>query len=222
MGLVLLWTKALEGRPGHAAGLGLALFAATFFTYKLLVVGAPMLLYGLASLARRRWARDALVRALVAGALALATAAAAHVALAAATGYDPIRSFLRAAENERSFVDPPYLVCLGFDLYDFFLGAGMMTFPLVVLHLRRAWAGTGADRTAWRATAVGLASILVIDSTGLLQGETARLWMFLQPLVVVPAGLELARWAVAERAGVLGLQWAIVAIVKAKLWFLWP
>jgi len=36
--------------------------------------------------------------------------------------------------------------------------------------------------------------------TGLIQAETARVWIFLLPLLMIPAGLELSRWPPRLRA----------------------
>ena len=40
----------------------------------------------------------------------------------------------------------------------------------------------------------GLVQLLVTAITALLPGETARVWNFLVPLILIPAALELERW----------------------------
>jgi hypothetical protein len=52
-----------------------------------------------------------------------------------------------------------------------------------------------------------------------LRCETARVWLFLQPLAVVPAGLELAQWDGHDRALVLGLMALILIVIRCKLRF---
>ena len=71
-------------------------------------------------------------------------------------------------------------------------------------------------------TLIGLVTILTIDLTGTLRGEAARVWLFLQPLVVVPVAMELYRFRWRWRIAIFSMQWLIVACVKAKMFFIIP
>jgi hypothetical protein len=71
-------------------------------------------------------------------------------------------------------------------------------------------------------TLIGLATIATVDLSGLLRGETARVWLFLQPLMVVPVALELARLRWSWRLSIFALQWWILLCVKAKMSFIEP
>ena len=69
---------------------------------------------------------------------------------------------------------------------------------------------------------IGLATILTIDLTGVLRGEAARVWLFLQPLMIVPAALELSRFRGRWRMALFSMQWLILAGLKAKMLFIRP
>ena len=67
---------------------------------------------------------------------------------------------------------------------------------------------------------MGVITILLVHLLGLLDYETARVWLFFQPLVIVPIALELARLPGAGVGAVLALQWLIVATIKSRMLFL--
>ena len=69
---------------------------------------------------------------------------------------------------------------------------------------------------------LGVATILLIDVSGLLRAETARVWLFLQPFVVAPAALALSRVGRAQRATVFVLQWLILVVLVARVPFIEP
>jgi len=71
-------------------------------------------------------------------------------------------------------------------------------------------------------TLIGLATILTVDISGLLRGETARVWLFLQPLIVIPVAIELARIRLSWRLALFAMQWWILVLVKAKMSFIEP
>ena len=222
MFILYAWVRALEGRTAWALAAGVGLFVATFFAYNLLVLGAFMAPAGL--LLRRKgegcggWAGLARTSAACLGTWAMLIAG-----LSAATGFDPIDS-LRAAMAHQAAQEPlmnrPWAVCLHWDLYDFFLGAGMMAAPLAIYAAAGASRGPMPERRDSVLTLIGLATVLVVDLSGLLRAETARVWMFMQPLLLVPAGLELARFSGSHRAMIFLIQWIILAALKSKLVFI--
>ncbi len=67
---------------------------------------------------------------------------------------------------------------------------------------------------------IGLVVVGIVDLSGLLRAETARVWLFLQPLLLLPAGLTLARLPAGGREGLIGLQWIILVVIKAKMQFI--
>jgi hypothetical protein len=72
-----------------------------------------------------------------------------------------------------------------------------------------------------RVTALAaLAAPIIVALTGLLAAETARVWIFLMPLVAFPAALELARWRLRERVAVYVLLFGGAIAVYANAAFI--
>jgi hypothetical protein len=61
-----------------------------------------------------------------------------------------------------------------------------------------------------------------VDVSGLLRGETARVWLFLQPLLIVPVAIEISRLRRPWRLAIFAMQWWIVVCIKAKMSFIEP
>jgi len=97
-----------------------------------------------------------------------------------------------------------------------------MALPLLAFCLYRAIRNWGGGKEEVALSLIGLATILTVDLTGVLRGETARVWLFLQPLLIVPAALELARFRGRWRTALFSMQWLILACLKAKMMFIRP
>ena len=223
--MILAWVKLLQGSRRHALVLAAVLFGGTFFAYNLLAGGAFLLLYGLWFLSRAGWAAPAWSTLARGAALALGGAGALYVLLWAATGYNPALSFLHALRVQGGLaakLDRPWFPCTLLDPYDFFLGSGMVVVPLLFRFLRRSFEEFDWGREEQVLSLVALASILVVDVSGLLRAETARVWIFLQPLVIVPAARELARFDARGRAAVFAVQWLVLVTLKCSLSFIDP
>jgi hypothetical protein len=194
------------------------------FAWNLLAIGVFVVLYSTYFLWRRHCARTALRTLAVTAALGLGVAVVGYLILWSMTGYDPLRSFIHALDEQaaRALPDRPWLSCVVFDLYDFLLGSGMLMAPLFYLFLRHARSRLGCDATARALGWIGLATILLIDVSGLLRAETARVWLFLQPFLVVPAALALSGFGRHARLAVLALQWSIVAALIGRVAFIAP
>jgi hypothetical protein len=220
--MMTAWVKALRGSRRHALILAGTVFGATFFAYNLLATGAFLLYFGLYFLSRERWAPSTWKTVGRTAAVALGGAAALYALLWAATGYNPVLSFIHALRVQgdlASRVDRPWFPCAVFDLYDFFLGSGMVAAPLLLLFFQRSFEEFEWGRADLVLSLIGLASLLTVDLSGLLRAETARVWMFLQPLVLVPAARELLRFDARGRAAVFGVQWLIGVALKCSLSF---
>jgi hypothetical protein len=214
MFMMLTWDHALR-QPRHGVWLGLTLFVASFMAYNLITFGAFMAPYTVWWLHRRSWQRQDLVRCASAAMIALATTLAVHLLLWAATSYHAIDSFRSALHAQAYFSRynrRPYEAVIFSDPVDFFLGGGMITLPLMLLYLRGQ-----PDSTARSLTLLALLALAIVNFSGLLRCETARVWLFLQPLAAVPAGLELARWQDKDRALALALLALIMIVVRCKL-----
>ncbi len=236
--LVLAWHAALErsapdainavgaisarGRAAvAAAGFGLALAATLFVTYNVLVLGVVL---GLLTLDRLCRDPRRLPGVLAAVGVALATLAAAYGALWLATGYDPLRAFGAALANQAELAElwqRPWPRTVPWDLADFLLGAAWLPGLLAAIYLLR----TGPqepDREPDRRRLVLFVALQLVGvaATGLLRTETARVWLFLQPLLALAAALELRGWSPARRQAVYFCLWLLTATVCRNLRFL--
>lgn len=223
--LIVFWAKALgksQARLPDASYAGAVLFAATFFAYNLLATGLFLIYFALYWLWRKDWARAAWVTFLKAAATAGAVCAGLYIALSLATGFRPIASFRHALANQFRIEWRPYLPYPYWDPYDFFMAAGIIALPILVFHLQRLWRQRDLKRFDTALTLIGLATVLSIDVSGLLRGETARVWIFLQPLVIAPVAMELCRFRWGWRISMFTLQWWILVCLKAKMTFVNP
>ncbi len=223
MPIAFFWIRSLQGRLLDGLWLGITLFAAAFFAYNLLAMGAFMVLYALSHLHRSGWRRDSWLALGRSSLLSMSTCFLLFSLLMLLMGYDPIHSFRQALANQGALaarLARPYAACLFFDLYDFALGAGIMAVPLAFFHLRDGLKEFRWDRQEVVLSLVGILTILAVDLTGLLRAETARVWLFLQPFLVLPAALELARSPRVMKYGFFALQWLIVVALKSRMAFI--
>jgi len=217
--LLLLGARLLEGDWRVGLGLGLVAAVALFFAYHLVLVGACLAgawMLGIATAPDRR----ATVRRFV-GALGWAVAGLLVVdgGLSAAFGYHPLASLGTALQHQATVAaswNRPWRLAVGWNLWDLLLGAGVVVSMLALLAVGRA-ARTRPATTGSRWTLLSLGTLLFVDLVGPMRGETARLWLFLQPLWVVPAGLELARRGPGVRVAALAGQAAVLVATLAKL-----
>jgi hypothetical protein len=225
MGLVASWVKALDEDERWAPVFGALLWLSSLFAYQLVTLGAFVAPYGIYALVRSWGDRSRRWRLVRVGAAALGVFVGLHLILHVATGYRPVDSFLRALHNQKQHSlgferGRPYLDCVLLDPYDFLIGAGMCALPLVLMYGARAFREFSIGRRDIVLSALGLSTILVVDLTGLLRAETARVWIFLQPLLLVPAGLALATLSRKERGAVVWVQWLRVVALKCRMWFI--
>lgn len=185
--LATWWTALQRESRAAAAAFGLVLFVTTMVSYTLLVLGVP-----LAGMALMRWRRRSTYEL---AAISLGVAIALHALFALATGFNPISAF-RTALAMQAYQLPllhrPWPKTIPFDLLDFLLGAAWV--PLVPAI---CWIAKRRDVTAWLAV-----TPLVVALTGLIQAETARVWIFLLPLLFLPAARELRTWSAPQRLAV--------------------
>ena len=223
--LVLSWVRALASHsliPKAAVFAGVMLFCATFMAYNLLTLGAFLLLYWFWRFRVERasgldWGK--LLRPAV---IVVGVWAGIYTVLWLTTGFRPIASLQSAMVNQARIEERwrAYLPFLGLDLYDYFLGAGMIALPILILHLRRVIPELDSKRTDIALTLIGMITVLTIDLSGQLRGETARVWLFLQPLLAVPVALEIGRQRWSWRLSIFALQWWILVCLDAKMTFL--
>lgn len=223
MAMILFWVRALDGGVRYAVLLGLLLFACLFSAYNLLTVGAFLAYYTLYWLWRQEWALPSWKSLVLRACVVLAACAGVYLLLWIATGYNPVLAFRKALSNQAriaAHLRRSHIRCAIYDPYDFLLGTGFVALPILFFYCWRNVPRFNWKRIDLVLTAIGLATVLTIDLSGVLRAETARVWLFLQPLAIVPVGLELARlrwpWIVAAFA----VQWWILVCVVSRMSFI--
>lgn len=195
--MVGLWVLGLRtGRPAYAVGSGIAFVASCMFAFNLLVLGAFLVGYSLLWWRSAPGGRTRLVFKQLAWAVTAFTGI--FVLLYVALRFDALATFTSAVRNlrrtqadiARSFPEwaRPYPTTVLFDLVDFSLGAGWVGFVLAVLGV---FGLSGAGR---RTAFLCFGQFVVVAATGLLAVETARVWLFMLPLLMFPIDAELADW----------------------------
>jgi len=227
--LMLFWVRALNGSRWSAVFLGIVLFVATMLAYGLLTIGAFLVMYALFLLLTDGRDHTYGRRILECGLMSLAVFVALHFALWQLTGYHAIRSW-RAAQHHQDVIMAAYFPGyenknvyireIIFGPYDFFVAAGMIALPLLGLYLNRAVRQFDKARSDVVLSFLGLATIVIINFTGLLPVENARLWLFLQPLLIVPVALELRTFAPSNRMVIFTAQWLVLIVLRCKMTFI--
>jgi hypothetical protein len=226
--LILLWVRALQHAKSFSAygwAGGFVLFIAIFFAYNLLLIGIFLLYYALYWLWTQNWSRAAFRKCLVSSGAFSGVCIGVYAALWLVTGYNPITSFLRSYRIQSllaAALHRDYHIFIVSDIYDFLLGAGVIAAPILFFHMRRLWKRFEFKSPELALSAIGIATIGTVDLTGLLRGETTRVWLFLQPLLIAPMALALSRTGLIGRFSVFILQWFIVACLLAKMLFVVP
>ena len=206
MAMLGTWYLALERQsPRAAAAFGLILFLATMTGYTLLVVGLVLGVMTVPYIKQRSmYARIA---------IAIGVAIVCHALFALATGFNPISAFQTALAMQRyqlPLLHRPWPRTIPFDILDFLLGIGWA--PLVP-------AIFGLTKRRWISIAC-FALPFIIALTGLIQAETARVWIFMMPLFFVPASLEMEKWTPRERYAAFAAQLIVLIALYANMVFI--
>jgi hypothetical protein len=218
--LLLGWVASLRvGSDARAVGFGLLLTLATFMSYLLLVVGFSMAVYTILYIARE--GRSGLLKTLRAAILAIATICACYFFLWVCLGFDPIatfRSITYLQEKDLIHLSRPWPLHIIWDLYDFALGSGWISYVLAgTLMLFGLRTLTSEARSL---VLIGLSQIAVVAAASFLPGESARLWMPLLPFLMPATGFELARRPVGHRIAVYTALLVITCAVGQNMIFL--
>lgn len=206
------WIMALRERERFAwlaaivVGLTTAVFS--FCAYVVLTLGAfCALLMGF----RLKQGRMPPLRMIGLAAIVAATVAAFYLVLWLIVGFNPFSTMSTAIANERAIrasMKLPHVWphTLLYDWQDFFFSSGWMSVPLILMGLWRVKT-MREPLLLWLA----IAQILIVWSTGIMAPETARLWIYLQPLAMLLIGAELTHWRRWARVSVF----LVLAIVTA-------
>lgn len=222
--LIFTFVQALHAGRGwyrYAIAFGAILFLASFFAYNLLTIGAFLFYYSVWWL----WKKGAALSLLRLAAVSISLAAVLYLLLWATTGYNPLAALKHALALQRGnaqVLARPYHVFVWTDLYDFALGAGILAIPILAFRLAKLRDDFSTNPNGTVLMLIGLATVLTVDFSGLLRGEAARVWLFLQPLLVVPVAMELARVQWRWRISILAMQWWLLVLIKSKMSFIEP
>lgn len=219
LALVLLWSRALEGSFPDAVLFSAVLVAALFFTHSFWTLGTAFLVMGLAP----RFFGDerALARFLKAGAVAAVVMAALFGLLHVLFGYDhlaALQTSMRIQDRLAGVWNRPWSSTVVWDVYDFFLASGWAPFAVLLLFWKRGLAGQTPRLKSFAVAAV--ATLAVVDLSGLLRAETARVWMFLQPFAILLVAVELARWSEGRRNALFAVLLFALAAIRARMAFI--
>ena len=223
--LLRSWTQAVwEGRRGMAVAFGVTLTVALLFTHSFLVLGCCLLLLPFFAAVFGADKPSISLNLLISSASALLTAGTLFGLLYAAFGYNhyaSLRASMTIQQNLAQVWGRPYHYTVFWDIYDFFLASGWLTLGILAAFLIRWKSGPGAPSFRLPAfAAAGLLSVLVVDLTGLLRAETARVWLFLQPLVIPLVGVELSAWRGRWRYYAWAAMLLILAVMRSRLNFI--
>jgi len=145
--------------------------------------------------------------------IAIGVAIAAHVVFALATGFNPISAF-RTAMSMQAYQLPllhrPWPKTIPFDILDFFLGAGWAPLVPAIFGLKQRR----------EITIACFITPFVVAFTGLIQTETARVWIFILPLLFLPAALEMQQWSRRQRIAAYAAQVVVLIALYANMIFL--
>ena len=219
-GMIACWSLALRRRSmAWAAAFGAVLGVAIFWSYSLLLLGMFLGAYTLAEIATNRAVRVSAVPALAL--CSLLVVAAIYGVLKLTTGFDAVGTFRAAVANQSRLLPAlarPYPKTIFWDLFDFALGTGWIAALLALFALQRVTRRPfGRDLAI---VSLALAQIAAVAVVGLLQTETARVWIFMMPLLMIPVGVELQAWDGRSRAAVYACFALVLAAIHQNMMFL--
>jgi hypothetical protein len=217
--LVATWLRAMrEDDVRWALAFGAVLAAMCFFTYNLLVLGITLGALSAIEIFGERERPPGRVAVHVAAALGVF--AAFYLVLWLWTGFDPIATLDTAISNQQKMLKGilrPYPDTALFDLTEFAQGAGYLPFFLALQFLARQRSAGHPEH--WDTGLLFVAQVFAVALTGLLPGETIRVWIFLLPLLMFPAGLELATWPARWRAFAYASSVAVLSAIHTNIGF---
>jgi len=225
--LTVLWALSLKtNQTRYSVAFGIAYAITGMITYLPGVL--PIFLVGFAWLQHQsdpqcRWSRIAWHIAIAAGVFA-----AFYFVLWATTGFNPISTLRESATQVNILWDkliniyqyPRHSLPWTFftDLYDFALGSAWISFALLGLYLQSAVKTALTPVT--RIALVSVSQFVLIAAIGLLQTETARIWIFMYPMLMLPIGLELAKWRPWQRIAVYAALLLLTAAMCQSMQFI--
>ena len=115
----------------------------------------------------------------------------------------------------------PYRYTEFFAFLDFALGLSWISMLLALMFMIGKIAAKAWDRELLICCFCFL-QVLILMVLALTPAENARLWIFLVPLILLPAGLELCSFSFRSRLSVYFFIWALTAVICQNMLFIAP
>lgn len=223
--LLYFWEQsAIGGRLRYVAAFVATLFCALLFSHSFLLLGAYFVLSAAFAVALSEDKKATWRNVLAPGAIGLLLLCGLFAGAYWLFGYNHVaalRQSIRIQEGLARTWGRPYHLAVFWDLYDFFLASGWIFLGILAVAATRwktDWSSWGPALRAFAPAALGC--LLIVDLSGLLRTEAARVWLFLQPLVVPLVAAELGRWSERWQRTAYGLLLVILAVIRSRLNFL--
>ena len=218
-----VWRELLHRKSvALAVAFGSIVFVTTFFTYSLLVLGVFLVLWLVHHLRERP---DEVGPIAVRIALAVLVFVVLNLALWAIFHFEPIETFRVAVAEQQAFAatrPTTYWRTVPMDIYQGAIGAGFVLVVALVYRFSILFGAEPSGPLERPFLLIALVQIAVVAASMLLAIETTRLWIFLIPLVAIPAGCEVARRPPGERWAALLGQLVLSGVTCQTMVFLRP
>jgi len=219
---LIFWEMSLRKNVGYAAFSALTICIATFFAYNILTIGAFIAIETFILILVRN-KLISIKKILTSGLLFTISFMLVQFITFFLTGFDPLVTLKSALENQErllwSIVRPGGWY-IAFDYYDFILASGVAPLGLSLSYISCNLRHMEFTKRQLQMTTCSLLTILVVGLTHLLPGETARVWLFLQPLLLVPAGLSLSSFKSIRAGAVITFVIILLVTMKSRLLFI--
>jgi hypothetical protein len=224
--LAITWRRTLVNNSAYlAAQFGLILAITLFVTYLPAVLVVLFAAYPF--VLRRQGNSPTSWQATRLALVSLFAFVAFYALLWLATGFNPVAGFRACWANQAGNLR--FLESIGNiprrwpgtipgDFSDFALGAGWIAFLLAAMFFVPAGR---APRPFLALGALCIGQIAIVGLLGLIQCETARVWIFMLPLLMLPVGVEIGHWTFGPRMAIyLALLVLVVATWHSMSFFI--
>lgn len=220
--LIALWALAMTRHETvYAVLFGLVLSIAIFFSYLLLVLGLFIAIWSaqyIFSPGQRGQRMRAFGKYTI---VSLGTLVLVYLLLYLATGYSAVAMFQSVLGSHDTLLASqarPYWPPFFWDQWDFIIGSGWVASMLTLMAILRGMSGT-RDLQYWLILVVVL-QVAIMPVFGVFRGETARLLIFLMPLIAYAGAQELSRWPFAARMAAFAAAWMVLVTVNQNMTYI--
>jgi hypothetical protein len=223
--LTISWSLTLRRRSVRFAGVFGVLLALTLFLNYL--PGALVFFLGGLTIFMKSHENIPWKKTILLCATPLATVALVYLLLFIVWHFDPIATFKAAQAAQDAKLQAYTAVAklpirklpgtILWDLYGFGAGSGWMSYVLAAILLAGVIKTRGAIR--W-IVLLSIGQFLFVAFTGLIQSETARLWLFMLPMLMLPVGMQLSQMPTISRWIVYLALGAVTIVTMQSVVFL--